>query len=182
LYFSPEQASGAAPSPASDVYSLGVVLYELITGRLPFHSSDPAELARMHREAVPVPPRKLNQDVPLALEQIVMKVLAKEPSARYRTADQLGRVLSSFLQSMETVKVTPLQDSGPIAVSRLQSTSNSNEVSLQPVPESGEADAEDESINIDWGTTGLALATIVAVGGLIPFWLWIWFTFNPPTP
>ncbi|HAL17207.1 MAG TPA: hypothetical protein DCP32_10800 [Anaerolineaceae bacterium] len=182
LYFSPEQASGAAPSPASDVYSLGVVLYELITGRLPFHSSDPAELARMHREAVPVPPRRLNPDVPLALEQIVMKVLAKEPSARYRTADQLGRVLSSFLQSMETIKATPLQDSGPIAVSRLHSAPNSNGFPLQPVSEITEVDGEEESINIDWGTTGLALATFVAVGGLIPFWLWIWFTFNPPTP
>jgi hypothetical protein len=49
-------------------------------------------------------------------------------------------------------------------------------------PAAEAAEIEDQGFNIDWGTTGLALATIVAVGGLIPFWLWIWFTFNPPTP
>lgn len=179
LYFSPEQASGAAPSPASDVYSLGVVLYELITGRLPFHSGDPAELARLHREAAPVPPRRLNPDVPVALEQIIMKVLAKEPSARYRTADQLGRVLSGFLQSLETLRVSPA-GSSPSPINHSQPVSVPSTYPAGPAAEA--AEAEEEGFNIDWGTTGLALATIVAVGGLIPFWLWIWFTFNPPTP
>lgn len=181
LYFSPEQAAGGAPSPASDVYSLGVVLYELVTGRLPFNSADPAELARMHRDAPPVPPRKLNPDIPLALEQIIMKVLAKEPSARYRTADQLGRVLSSFLQGMNSASPETaasnrnFNHSQPVITSQSYSehrTMASDEISLP----------DDEGFNIDWGTTGLALAAIVAVGGLIPFWLWIWFTFNPPTP
>ncbi|HEY4692737.1 MAG TPA: protein kinase [Bellilinea sp.] len=179
LYFSPEQASGGAPSPASDVYSLGVVLYELITGRLPFHSSDPAELARLHREAVPVPPRRLNPDIPVALEQIIMKVMAKEPSARYRTADQLGRVLSGFLQSLETFRVSPPNNASP-AMAHSQPVRIPSDYPAGPAAEAVEI--EDGGFNIDWGTTGLALATIVAVGGLIPFWLWIWFTFNPPTP
>lgn len=181
LYFSPEQAAGGAPSPASDVYSLGVVLYELLTGRLPFNSTDPTELARMHREAVPTPPRKLNAEIPQQLEQIIMKVLAKEPSARYRTADQFGRVLSSFLQTYTSGNSNPSGVSNPDPISH-----------LQPIPETALAgtdvessagtEATDESFNIDWGTIGLALASIVAVGGLIPFWLWIWFTFNPPLP
>lgn len=179
LYFSPEQASGAAPSPASDVYSLGVVLYELITGRLPFNSSDASELARFHREAVPVPPRRLNPDVPVALEQIIMKVLAKEPSARYRTADQLGRVLSGFIQSLDTLRLSS-PGSSPAAISHSQPVRIPSSYPAGPAAEA--AETEDEGFNIDWGTTGLALATIVAVGGLIPFWLWIWFTFNPPTP
>jgi eukaryotic-like serine/threonine-protein kinase len=95
-YFSPEQAAGAAPSPASDVYALGVILYEMLTGHLPFEASEATELARMHRMEVPIPPRRLNPAIPEALEEITLKVLSKEPAARYRTADQLGRVLLSF--------------------------------------------------------------------------------------
>jgi serine/threonine-protein kinase len=183
LYFSPEQAAGAAPSPASDVYSLGVVMYELVTGRLPFHHQDPAELARMHREVEPVPPRRLNPDIPEALESIILKVLSKEPSARYRTADQLSRVLTSFIESGDMLPARPAKaeaistsaDKGtePFILDTPQFASTQTEVTVSD---------GDSSLDIDWGTTALALLTIIAVGGLIPFWLWIWFSFNPPVP
>lgn len=95
-YFSPEQAAGDPPSPSSDVYSLGVVMYYMLTGRLPFSAATASELAHLHRTAPPLQPRHYNPTIPVPLEQIIMKVLSKEPSQRYRTADQLGRVLRSF--------------------------------------------------------------------------------------
>jgi len=183
LYFSPEQAAGAAPSPASDVYSLGVVMYEILTGRLPFYHKDPTELARMHREVEPVPPRRLNPEIPEALESIVLKVLSKEPSARYRTADQLSRVLTSYLDSDDLVLSRPSQSGSEGSQAELRT-----EPFVVDVPQSANTNSvdketeEDTSLGIDWGTTALALLTIIAVGGLIPFWLWIWFAFNPPVP
>ena len=108
-YFAPEQASGAAPSPASDVYSLGIILYELLTGTLPFRAASATDLAHLHVEAEPPPISELLPEVPPTLEQILMKVLAKEPAQRYRTADQFGRVLMNFgnTRSAPTLALTP---------------------------------------------------------------------------
>lgn len=183
LYFSPEQAAGEAPSPASDVYSLGVVLYELVTGRLPFSHNDPTELARLHREVNPVPPRRLNADIPPALEQIILKVLAKEPAARYRTADQLGRVLTNFIQNPD-----PMGTSAPAPLTNRE-VNQGNNLPVDAIPvqtattnySNIPAPAENSALDIDWSTILLALMAIIAVGGLIPFWLWVWFSFNPPT-
>ncbi len=94
-YFSPEQAAGLAPQPASDVYGLGVVMYEALTGQLPFYGQSAQEFADQHLHKAPIPPIQLNPLIPPEMNEIILKVLSKEPSQRYRTADQLGRVLQS---------------------------------------------------------------------------------------
>lgn len=95
-YFAPEQARGEKPTPSSDVYAIGIVMFEMLTGRLPYVGADQQQLALAHiRERIPMV-TEFNPAVPEALAQIVYKVMSKEPAMRYRTADQLGHVLESY--------------------------------------------------------------------------------------
>ena len=95
-YFSPEQASGDVATPASDVYAIGIVLFEMLTGRLPFKAESHTAMALKHLQTPPPMVTEFNALVPQQLANIVNKVLSKEPAARYRTAGQLGRILSTY--------------------------------------------------------------------------------------
>lgn len=95
-YFAPEQARGEKPTPASDVYSIGIVMFEMLTGRLPYSGANQQELALAHiRDRIP-PVTEFNPQVPDSLARIVLKTMSKEPTARYRVADQLGHILVSY--------------------------------------------------------------------------------------
>lgn len=95
-YFAPEQAQGEYPEPPADVYAIGVVLFEMLTGRLPFMYSDHQELAMAHIREKPPRIIDLNAQVPPQLDNIVQRALSKDPITRYRTADQLGRILIAY--------------------------------------------------------------------------------------
>jgi eukaryotic-like serine/threonine-protein kinase len=88
-YLSPEQARGGEIDPRSDLYSLGVVLYELLTGKTPFDGETPVEIAMKHLSNAPKPPSKLRSDVPPELDKIVLRALAKDPNDRYQSADEM---------------------------------------------------------------------------------------------
>ena len=95
-YISPEQARGSHIDTRSDLYSAGVVLYEMITGRLPFEGDTPVSVAIQHINSIPLSPRELEPSIPEALEAITMKAMAPNPDDRYLSADDMLADLEEF--------------------------------------------------------------------------------------
>jgi serine/threonine-protein kinase len=92
-YLSPEQARGAPVDESSDLYSTGIVLYELLTGKVPFTGETPVEIAMKHLSQVPAAPSELRGEIPRDLDLVVLRALAKEPADRYRSAKDMDRDL-----------------------------------------------------------------------------------------
>ncbi|GAB1421296.1 hypothetical protein MASR2M15_14510 [Anaerolineales bacterium] len=106
-YFAPEQARGEVPSPASDVYSMGIVMFELLTGKLPYSGGSQKELALAHiREAIPRV-SDVNPAVPRRLSDVVYKLMSKEPAGRYQNANQLANILRSLNQELSQGQDAP---------------------------------------------------------------------------
>ena len=88
-YISPEQAKGSVTDSKSDLYSVGVVLYEMLTGKLPFQSENAVSVALMQLQQNPIQPRQLNPNIPVGLEQIIMRAMQKNPNDRYQSASEM---------------------------------------------------------------------------------------------
>jgi len=204
LYFSPEQAAGEPPTPASDVYSVGIIMYEMLTGNPPFQAEKATTLALMHMREEPPPLALRNPQVPPRLEWIIRKVLSKEPAARYRTAEQLAHVLEEYQRHGEqetgeysTVLqgnfTSPTSEPAPPLTtpeSKLlqPQLAPSRHVSTWPPGISGSTGlpAEDSistvtvssMSNLTWF---LAIIAFVAVVGLVPLWSLVYRAYTGST-
>jgi predicted Ser/Thr protein kinase len=182
-YFAPEQAAGEPPSPATDVYSIGVMLFEMLTGRLPFDAEDHEALALMHMREEPPALHRLNPQVPIQLEQIVRKVMAKEPVARYRSAEHLGRILSGYRQGANQVTGYQPPSTGGIPVP--PPTPRHPSRTSPRRPRGGRKDGQGDGQGIDWQLWFVGAVAALAILGLIPLWAVVYRTYadlGEPTP
>jgi serine/threonine protein kinase len=183
-YIAPEQAMGKLPTPATDVYSIGVMLYEMLTGVPPFHDPDPTTLAMKHLREEPVSLRALNPRVPPGLELLVRKALSKDPAQRYHNADQLGVAVSAYMQQGEEY-TQPQSPVAPTTVDPLRTPPPATTIAPVEEPES---DTQPVAIPTGpdfklWALIGVAA---IAVIGLIPLWIFVYQAYTQsvtiPTP
>jgi serine/threonine-protein kinase len=141
-YLSPEQAQGQPVSPRSDLYSIGVMLYELLTGKVPFDAESPVTIALKHVSEPPVPPSQLNPAVSPALDAVVLRALEKEPERRFADADEFAAAL---LEARDR----------PTVVAK--------EVQLDPYPMPGEPFVEEERERSRWWLWPLLALLLIAL-------------------
>jgi serine/threonine-protein kinase len=169
-YMAPELIDGAPSTPQADVYSIGAVLYEIFTGKPPFEGVSINDVLDNHKNSDVKPIRSLVPGFPEELDLIIQKVLSKEASLRYRTANQLGNVLLTAKYHLEH------------SINQTQPRSYS---SPPPFPVPPPLSLEDtrsliEPKNtVDWPMVGIELLCLLMVGGLIPFWLYVYYSVIP---
>ena len=163
-YASPELVAGKTLTPASDVYAIGVMLYEMLCGKRPFAGESTADIARQHVMNAPPPIQRHNPSITRYLRQVVDRTLAKDPTARYRTAVDLGKALRAYRQH-STSATQPLQ---PIPVA-------SHPEAEQPLPEtfpstSSASLASRRRQGVDWVMFLLGALAFLSIMGLLPIW------------
>ncbi len=186
-YIAPEQAAGEPPTPASDVYSIGVILYELLTGVPPFHDEDATALVLKHMQEEPAPLTALNPRVPPRLDALVRKVLSKDPAARFRNADHLGAVLDEYLR--QGAELTAPR--APVSAGTATPPPPTRSQPPPPPPAaplvSAPAIVEEDTTPIaaggsDWLLWLLWGVAAIAVLGLLPLWFSVYRAYSQAAP
>ncbi len=168
-YLSPEQAQGHAVSPVSDLYSIGVILYELLTGRVPFDGESAVTIALKHVSEAPVPPRALNPNIPPELEQTVLWALNKDPADRPQDADQFINVLEQVKE--EIVSGARGERTASFAALGAVAADGALADGYPPVDDEDEQPPDEHKRRNRWWLWLVALLVLLAAGGAAAYLL-----------
>ena len=168
-YLSPEQAQGFAVSSASDLYSVGVILYELLTGVVPFEGESAVAIAYKQVSAAPRPPSELNPAIPPSLDAVVMRALAKDPAQRYADADELIVALEHEREVLRAYQGAAVPASYPLAATALAEPPATGSMLVVPPlgPPADEDPAEDGGGRRWWLWPVLAAVVVAAIAAVL---------------
>lgn len=174
-YISPEQARGEQTDEKADIYSVGVMLYEMLTGRLPFEAESAVSVAIMQLQQEPVKPRDINNSIPVGLEQITMHAMQKDINKRYKSAAEMLRDLEEFRRSPDMVfEYNYFVDNEPTKFVDAVNAPAADSTTEQAVTADDSEDGDDEKSPVIPILAGVAAAFIVAaiVVALIIWYNW----------